>query len=156
MESKSFLLFLILGICCQAKIEEGNRSLSDEDQARVTKVSLRGEAGAYQFSVTLSSPDLGCEQYADWWEVVDTSGELLYRRILAHSHVNEQPFTRSGGPVEILISKNVWVRVHMSNTGYSEKAMFGSPQNGFESQDFPEGFASDLEQQAPLPDGCRF
>ncbi len=156
MEAKSFFLFLILGICCQAHVDEHSRSLTSEVQARVAEVSLQGESGAYQFSVTLSSPDLGCEQYADWWEVVDNSGSLLYRRILTHSHVNEQPFTRSGGPVEISETVEVWVRLHMNNTGYSPNAMFGSPQGGFESRDFPEDFAIDLDQQAPLPDGCRF
>ena len=72
-----------------------------ENKAYVRSVSASGEANAYRFSVEISSPDLGCEQYADWWEVVDEDGELIYRRVLAHSHVSEQPFTRSGGPIDI-------------------------------------------------------
>lgn len=156
METKSFLLFLILGICCQAKVDDRIASPNSDEQASVTEVKVQGESGAYQFSVTLSSPDLGCEQYADWWEVVDNSGELLYRRILTHSHVNEQPFTRSGGPVKISEREEVWVRVHMNNTGYSANAMFGTAQGGFEASVFPEDFAVDLDQKAPLPDGCRF
>ena len=61
--------------------------------ADVTAVSVAGEAGAYTFEVTVRSPDTGCEGYADWWEVVSPDGELLYRRVLLHSHVDEQPFS---------------------------------------------------------------
>lgn len=152
MEVKLFSLLVILGMCCQVKVQLDPVN----ERAQVTAVSVQGEEQDFRFSVTLSSPDLGCEQYADWWEVVDRSGVLLYRRILTHSHVDEQPFTRSGGPVAIGNDQEVWVRVHMNNTGYSDLSMFGAPRNGFESREFPEGFATGLDQQAPLPDGCRF
>lgn len=154
MEFKGLLLFLILVVCCQAK--ETHPPAIIEDEARVTEVSVQGESGNYQFSVTLASPDLGCDQYADWWEVVDATGALRYRRILTHSHVNEQPFTRSGGPVDVDSEVEVWIRVHMNNTGYSQNAMFGSTQSGFDAREFPEDFAEGLDQQVPLPDGCRF
>lgn len=49
----------------------------------------------------MRSPDRDCGLYADWWEVVGEDGRLLYRRILMHSHPDEQPFTRPGGPVAI-------------------------------------------------------
>ncbi|MDW3192437.1 MAG: hypothetical protein R8G66_08730 [Cytophagales bacterium] len=152
MEVKLFFLLLIFGVCCQANVQQHPVN----ENARVTAVSIQGDAQDYRFSVTLSTPDLGCEQYADWWEVVDVSGNLLYRRILTHSHVNEQPFTRSGGPVAVDTNQEVWVRLHMNNSGYSNLAMFGTPGNGFESKEFPDGFAIGLDRQVPLPDGCRF
>ncbi len=152
MKIKGYYLIWVLVFCCQAKIE----TTSTPVEARVMDVKTSGSPGSYNFRVTLTSPDEGCQQYADWWEVVDISGKLRYRRILGHSHVNEQPFTRSGSPVDVSSETEVWVRVHMNNTGYSNLAMYGSAQSGFESREFPEDFAKDLDQQAPLPDGCRF
>lgn len=126
------------------------------ENADVLSVNTRGESGAYQFSVEIRSPDLGCEQYADWWEVVGEGGELLYRRILLHSHVNEQPFTRSGGPVPIQPDTIVWVRAHMNTSGYGGSALKGSVQAGFQPVELPPDFASDLAGLAPLPQGCDF
>ncbi len=54
----------------------------------------------YQFSVTLRSPDTQTV-YADRWEVVAPSGEVLATRVLTHPHIDEQPFTRSLGGVEV-------------------------------------------------------
>ncbi len=129
---------------------------TQDKQADVTKVTVSGLENSYIFSVTISSPDKGCDQYADWWEVISESGDLLYRRILAHSHVNEQPFTRSGGPVKITKDQVVWVRAHMNNTGYGGAAMKGSIKSGFKQSNFPEGLAKGLDQLKPLPSGCAF
>ena len=49
----------------------------------------------WTISVTLSHPDTGWDHYADGWEVFDLYGNSLGLRVLAHPHVNEQPFTRS-------------------------------------------------------------
>ena len=125
-------------------------------QAIVESVTAQGNEGSYTFSVRLSSPDTGCDQYADWWEVVSDSGALLYRRILAHSHVDEQPFTRSGSPVPISADQMVWVRVHMNNTGYSDFGARGSVNEGFERSILDPEFASTLDQEEPLPTGCAF
>jgi len=125
-------------------------------EAVVTNVSVSGDENAYTFSVIIESPDTGCDQYADWWEVFDLNGKLLYRRILAHSHVNEQPFTRAGGPIEISKDLEVYVRAHMNNSGYSSKVFKGSLTNGFVADDLNIEFAKDLEEAEPLPEGCDF
>jgi len=120
--------------------------------ADVQNVSISGTQGAYTFAVTVSSPDTGCDQYTDWWEVLTTEGELLYRRILWHSHVNEQPFTRQGGPVPVQPQETVIVRAHMSNLGYGGASMRGTVEDGFESApEITENFAPEVETQAPLP-----
>ena len=122
--------------------------------ANVISVQVSGDPGDYQFSVEIQSPDTGCGQYADWWEVIDTEGNLIYRRILQHSHVNEQPFVRSGGPVAIEEDTIVWVRAHMHPGGYGGIVYKGSVRSGFkEGQPEPE-FGVELERMPPLPDSC--
>jgi hypothetical protein len=81
---------------------------------------------------------------------------LIYRRILAHSHVNEQPFTRSGGPVVIGPETVVIVRAHMHPTGYGGTAFRGSVIGHFEEIRLGPDFAPELENIKPLPDGCAF
>jgi len=124
--------------------------------AKVVSVTARGESGRYTLSVTIESQDTGCDQYADWWEVVSSDGELLYRRVLQHSHTSEQPFTRSGGPVDVQADDTVTVRAHMNNAGYSGIALRGSIAAGFETEINASEFSPALEQIAPLPDGCAF
>jgi hypothetical protein len=124
--------------------------------ADVLSVSTSGAPGAYQFAVTVGSADAGCQLYADWWEVLAEDGRLLYRRVLLHSHVDEQPFTRSGGPVPIGLDTVVWVRAHMHPAGYGGTAMRGSARTGFRPAALPADFSASLAQQAPLPDGCDF
>ncbi len=124
--------------------------------ADVIAVQASGQPGAYQFNVGIRSPDKGCVQYADWWEVVSTDGKLLYRRVLLHSHVDEQPFTRSGGPVPIQPDTLVWVRAHMNTGGYGGMAFKGSVKTGFAKAEPSANFAPALAKQPPLPDGCDF
>ena len=124
--------------------------------AYVISVQVSGSEGTYQFSVQVSSPDTGCDQYADWWEVLTEQGELVYRRVLLHSHVGEQPFTRSGGPAAIRAGTVVWVRAHMNTGGYGGHAMKGSVQNGFEPAELSSEFAADLADEPPLPEDCAF
>ena len=124
--------------------------------ANVVAVEVSGRPGAYEFSVGIASPDLGCQQYADWWEVLSEKGELLYRRILWHSHSNEQPFERSGGPVNIAASQVVWVRAHMHPGGYGGAPFRGSVQGGFRAAAPVPGFAAGVEKLVPQPDSCAF
>lgn len=114
------------------------------------------DSDSYRFSVTVKSPDTGCEQYADWWEVLTPEGTLIYRRILAHSHVDEQPFERSGGPVTIGETEMVLVRAHMHPAGYGNQAMKGTVSEGFETIELPDGFAADLADAQLQPGDCAF
>jgi len=126
------------------------------ESSRVTAVEAKPGSNGYSFAVTIESNDTGCDRYADWWEVITPEGELLYRRILAHSHVDEQPFTRSGGPVAVGEDDDVVVRSHTNPDGYSAQAMKGSVNEGFSSTVLPEDFAADLAEAEPQPSGCAF
>ena len=130
--------------------------MSDKTIAEITEVEARGEANNYTFAVTVKSADTGCDRYADWWEVVTLGGELIYRRVLLHSHVDEQPFTRTGGSVAVGSNREVIVRVHMSPDGYSSLAQQGTVKSGFAATTLAEGFATDLESVEPLPKNCAF
>ncbi len=125
-------------------------------QAHVVAVDVSGNPGSYQFSVEIESADTGCDQYADWWEVLTTDGKLLYRRILTHSHVEEQPFARSGGPVDVMESTEVIIRAHMHPYGYGGTAYKGTARDGFEPIQLPANFADGLKHAPPQPSGCAF
>lgn len=65
-------------------------------EADVVGVKVSGQGGDYNFSVTVKHADTGWEHFANRWEVVGEDGTVYGTRVLAHPHVNEQPFTRSG------------------------------------------------------------
>jgi len=136
--------------------QESVEETPEMEMANVTKVSVNGEPQSYTFSITIESPDTGCDQYTDWWEVLSESGKLLYRRVLLHSHVNEQPFTRSGGLVKIEADEVVIIRAHMNNTGYSGNMFKGSVNTEFMEYVPEEPFAIEVETQDPLPENCAF
>jgi hypothetical protein len=138
-----------------------------EPYANVVAVTTSGDAGAYTFSVTIESADIDCSQYADWWEVLGADGALVYRRILEHSHTDENgttdadapgnTFTRAGGPVSVAEDDELVVRAHMSVGGYNGAAFRGSPAAGFDSApDVDESFAPGVETEEPLPTTCDF
>ena len=138
--------------------EEGEQEeqVVDTVVADVVSVEVTGDPNAFRFSVEIASPDTGCDQYADWWEVLTEEGELVYRRILAHSHVDEQPFVRSGGPVAVQADTVVLVRAHMHPGGYGGSAMKGKVQAGFEQVELGSNFAPKVESEPPQPTGCAF
>ncbi|MCB9681766.1 MAG: hypothetical protein H6733_09865 [Alphaproteobacteria bacterium] len=124
--------------------------------ADVTAVEVTGAAGAYTFSVTVHSPDTGCDRYADWWEVVRDDGTLAFRRILNHSHPSEQPFRRSGAPIAVQADETLWVRAHLHPGGYGGAVLTGTAAGGFAVATPTEGFAAALETVEPLPVECLF
>ncbi len=75
-------------------------ALAGEADVLEAKVEPTG-GGRYRFEVTVRHDDRGWEHYANRWEVVAPDGTLLATRVLRHPHVQEQPFTRSLGGVEV-------------------------------------------------------
>lgn len=70
--------------------------------ANVQFVEAVSSGATWTFSVTVSHPDTGWDDYADGWDVVTPDGTVIkndptdsYTRVLLHPHENEQPFTRS-------------------------------------------------------------
>ncbi|ONH87628.1 hypothetical protein TH47_08070 [Thalassospira sp. MCCC 1A02803] len=76
--------------------------LADAGEADVVaaKATKTGE-NTYRFDVTVAHDDTGWNHYANVWQVIGPDGAILGERVLAHPHVNEQPFTRSLSGVTI-------------------------------------------------------
>jgi len=122
--------------------------------ADVVSVETEEVDGSYTFGVEVDSPDKGCDQYANWWEILSADGKLIYRRLLAHSHTDEQPFIRDGGPVNIMPDSELIIRAHMHPSGYGGKAYKGSVDGGFVATDLPPSFAAEVLKQPPFADYC--
>ena len=64
-------------------------------EADVLKVeAVQDGPDAWTFAVTVRHTDQDPDHWADWWRVRTPDGRELGRRVLLHSHVGEQPFTR--------------------------------------------------------------
>ena len=123
--------------------------------ADVEAVAVAGEAGHPVFTVTVASPDDGCACYADWWEVIGLDGTLIGRRLLAHPHDTEQPFTRAGEPVQLSEDLYVIVRAHMhGGAGYGGRVFKGSVRDGFQASSVEAGFAEAAASKLPQPPAC--
>lgn len=76
------------------------------------------------FSVTLQHEDEGWDHFANRWEILDSNGNVIDVRELAHPHVNEQPFTRSLGNVKVPAGlSEVVIRAHDSVHLYGGKQL---------------------------------
>ncbi len=94
-------------------------------EADIVAVEVESSAKqTYSFKVTVSHADQGWDHYANRWEIIAPNGEILAKRILAHPHTNEQPFTRSLSGVKIPVDINqVTVRAHDSVHAYGGTTM---------------------------------
>ncbi len=81
------LLLTSTGLAGEADIVGASASLTGPNQ--------------FRFDVSVAHADEGWEHYAIAFEILDMQGNILGVRELAHPHVNEQPFTRSLGRLEI-------------------------------------------------------
>jgi len=76
-------------------------NIAAADSAKVVNVTSSKTGPTWTFNVTIAHGDTGWDHYADGWGVYLPDGTELGYRILAHPHVNEQPFTRSLRGVKI-------------------------------------------------------
>jgi len=90
-------LLAIIAVVTSASVQS-SAFASDTDVVDV-KVIKSGEK--FKFDVALVHADTGWDHYANVWEIVGPDGTVLGTRVLVHPHVDEQPFTRSLGGVEI-------------------------------------------------------
>lgn len=97
MSRATALLLLVLTGCAGTPA-----SPTDTGCAHVIDaVASRQPDDTFRFDVTVTSADTGWDKYADAWEIRTPDGEVLGTRVLAHPHVDEQPFTRSLSNVAI-------------------------------------------------------
>ncbi|MEM9274723.1 MAG: tetratricopeptide repeat protein, partial [Cyanobacteria bacterium P01_F01_bin.143] len=129
--------------------------------AVVEELNVKGTPQNYTFDVTIYSPDRDCDYYADWWEVLDEEGNLLYRKVFQKQHVDKQPFKSIGEYINIKSDQVVIVRAHMhtnssNDTGYEAKQVWiGSVDKGFEFIRLSENFAKNVAKEDPQPPTCQ-
>ena len=98
-------------------------AVAGEPEVLAVDLQRTGER-SYTFRVQLRHDDEGWKHYADRWEVLTPSGEVVATRVLAHPHVDEQPFTRSLGDVRVPPELGrLVIRAHDSIHGYGSKTM---------------------------------
>ncbi|MBX2886210.1 MAG: hypothetical protein KTR32_40010 [Granulosicoccus sp.] len=94
------------------------------NEVEVVEVAIQSlGSDKYRINVTLLHEDAGWDHFADRWDVLDESGEVLGSRVLAHPHDNEQPFTRSLTLKIPPTVKNVTIRANDSVHGIGESTM---------------------------------
>jgi len=151
MKIKNIITTLLLStLCLTANIQ------IIQNSANVIAVDTKGTSGSYNFYVTLLSDETGCNQYANWWEILDENGNLLYRRILVHSHPDDQPFRRGGRRVNVTPSQTLYIRAHMNTSAYNGDVFKGSVSHGFIKSEDSIKNSSIVESLAPQPNGCLF
>ncbi|QXT39572.1 hypothetical protein [Gymnodinialimonas ceratoperidinii] len=91
------------------------------DPAEIVDVTATPAANGWRFEVTLAHGDTGWEDYADGWRVELADGTILATRVLAHPHVEEQPFTRATSGVTIPDeTTEVFIRSSTNTQGWAE------------------------------------
>ncbi len=91
------------------------------DPAIVEDVDARPSGASWTVSVTISHADTGWDNYADGWRVELRDGTVLGTRVLHHPHVQEQPFTRSLGGVDVPDgTTRLGIRTRTNTDGWSD------------------------------------
>lgn len=97
-------------------------SLAMADAVQIVDAKAEKQRASWVFHVTLKHADTGWKHYADAWRVVTKEGKELGTRTLYHPHVEEQPFTRSLGDVQIPAGvSEVFIEAHDKVHGWSKQ-----------------------------------
>jgi len=108
---------LFLFLCATTQVGAGEVDVIDA-------TATQANDGSWRFNVTLRHDDTGWDHYANQWQVVTNDGKVLATRVLAHPHVEEQPFTRSKSGIRIPESEDsVIVRAGDSVHGVGGKTL---------------------------------
>lgn len=101
-----------------AALAAGGPAAAGEADVLAAEIT-RNADGTHDITVTVRHADTGWEHFADRWEVLDAEGAVLARRVLAHPHVDEQPFTRTLRRAQLPNGvAEVTIRAHDSLDGY--------------------------------------
>ena len=122
---------ILVGICFVALSAVFITSNSTQANEPIIKEVEAGKAsflGKRDFFVSVLHDDTGWEHYADGFEILSVSGEIIAKRVLAHPHVDEQPVTRDLRSVSIPDGvTEIDVRAHDSVHGYGPKVRLQIP-----------------------------
>ena len=109
----------------------GERATAGDAVVLKVRVSAASSSGHRSFDVTVRHADEGWKHYANLIQVLLPDGTPLNNRVLAHPHVNEQPFER--GARRVLVPKGVsevLVRARDSVHGHSHPIRVPLPADG--------------------------
>jgi hypothetical protein len=115
--TRQIIIFVVLTMCVPA--------IGFSGQADVVRVEVKNAGNdSFHFDVTVKHGDTGWDHYADKWEVLAPDGDVVGVRTLHHTHVGEQPFTRSLSNLRIDTDiSHVTVRAHDSVHAYGGKTV---------------------------------
>ena len=89
---------ILVGICFVALggavFITNNTAQANEPIIKEVEAGKKSFFGKRDFFVSVLHDDVGWEHYADGFEILSVSGEIIAKRVLAHPHVDEQPVTR--------------------------------------------------------------
>ncbi len=89
------VLLVLLAAACSSADGEATSTSEVAGCANVVGGEIEASSTGFRVTATVRSADTGRDRYADAWEVRSPDGTVLATRVLAHPHVEEQPFSRS-------------------------------------------------------------
>lgn len=119
------ICFVVLG---SAVFITNKSAQANEPIIKEVEAGKKSFFGKRDFFVSVLHEDTGFEHYADGFEILSVSGEIIAKRVLVHPHVDEQPVTRDLRSVSIPKgTTEIDVRAHDTVHGYGPKVRVHIP-----------------------------